>query len=46
MMGVTITIWARIIAVGVNNNPNTLKGPERERSRYTTKPTTTGGIRH
>src|ERR1041385_4540051 len=43
MMGVTIVTCARIIAVGVNNSPNTPSGPERERSRYTTKPTTTGG---
>ena len=33
MMGNTKTIWAMIIAVGVNNSPNTPNGPERDSSR-------------
>ena len=31
------------MAVGVNSNPNTPNGPERDNNMYTTRPTTTGG---
>src|SRR5262245_27658951 len=32
-----------IIALGVNKTPNCPKGPDRDNSKYTTSPTTTGG---
>ena len=38
-----IITWAMIMAAGVNSSPKTPNGPERDKSRYTIKPTTTGG---
>ena len=43
MIGMTRTVWAMIIAVGVNNNSNDPTGPRREKRRNITSPTTTGG---
>ena len=43
MMGVARIACAITIAVGVKSNDRELSGPDRERARYKTKPTTTGG---
>ncbi len=42
-MGTISTVCATIIAAGVNSSPSTPNGPERDSSRNTTSPTTTGG---
>ena len=36
-------VWAITIAAGVNSSAREPNGPERERVRYSTRPTTTGG---
>ena len=43
MRGTTSTTWAITMAVGVYSKPSSPKGPERDKSRYTTTPTTTEG---
>jgi hypothetical protein len=43
IIGVTSIICAIIIAVGEYNKPSQPNGPDRDRFRYTIKPTTTGG---
>ena len=42
-IGVIRTAWAMIMACGVNRMPRLPSGPERDSSRNTTSPTTTGG---
>ncbi len=42
-MGRTSTVWARIIAFGVNSQPSEPSGPERDSSRKIARPATTGG---
>ena len=43
MIGNTRNVCAMIIASGVKSRPYEPKGPARDSSRYTSKPTTTGG---
>ena len=43
MIGVISTAWAMIIAFGVNSRPREPSGPERDSTRKTSRPTTTGG---
>ena len=43
MIGVAMMNCAMIMAGMVNSQPSPPKGPLRERNRYTTRPTTTGG---
>ena len=43
MIGVTRTVWAITIAVGVYSKPSGPSGPLAESIRYTASPTTTGG---
>ena len=43
MMGIARMVCAMIMAVGVKSSARDPRGPERERARYRTSPTTTGG---
>src|SRR5258708_27748731 len=43
MMGIARMVWAMTIAAGVKSSAREPRGPERERARYRTRPTTTGG---
>ncbi len=43
MIGMARMVCAITIAVGVNSSAKEPSGPERERARYSTRPTTTGG---
>ena len=44
MIGRIKNIWARIIAYGVYKISNHPNGPDLETNKYTSRPTTTGGI--
>jgi hypothetical protein len=43
MIGAIRIVWAMIIACGVNRMPHDPSGPDRDSSRNTNSPTTTGG---
>ena len=43
MIGIARMVCAITIAVGVKSSAREPRGPERERARYKTRPTTTGG---
>src|SRR3984893_13495221 len=43
MMGIARIVCAMTIAAGVKSSAREPRGPERERVRYRTRPTTTGG---
>src|SRR6266436_67800 len=43
MMGIANIVCAMTIAAGVKSRAREPRGPERERARYSTRPTTTGG---
>ena len=43
MIGKIRKNWASTMAVGENNSPRNPSGPSRDRNKYNTKPTTTGG---
>ena len=44
MIGVTRTVWAMIMACGVNSRPQDPSGPARDSIKYTARPITTGGV--